>query len=70
MTATTTARRPRRWLTRKQWTGQACVYCRCSFGEMEPVQAPERCGLLFLFAHPNCVQAHHATTSTESTETG
>ena len=69
--ATTTARRPRGWLNHKQWTGQACVYCRCTFGTMEPVQAPERCRLLFLFAHPRCRRdAHQATTSTESTETG
>jgi hypothetical protein len=69
--ATTTARRPRRWLNYKQWTGQACVYCRCTFGVMEPVQAPESCGSLFLFAHPGCRRvAHQATTSTDSTAMG
>lgn len=44
-----------RVLNSKQLAGVACVYCRTTFGAMEPVdvgaQAP---GLLFLFAHPNC----------------
>jgi hypothetical protein len=66
MTPTT---RPRRWLNRKQWTGQACVFCRCTFGKMQPVEAPDHCGLPFLFAHPHCIETHQAT-STESTETG
>lgn len=53
-----------RRLNQAQRNGQACAYCRVTFGAMRPVDAPAgTVGLLFLFAHDRCAERAHAAAS-------
>jgi hypothetical protein len=48
-----------RVLNTKQLAGVACVYCRTTFGAMEPYTPPTQVpGLLFLAAHRHCKNRH------------